>query len=196
MFPNRMDPDRARAASERVISRLRQRANDVATGPRSEAKVGEPMSKLTKGKTERAIQGGLTGSLDPAPRIRIDVPLGTSYKEIKERILRQAYEQAGTQLLAAKALGITPETVSRVLSGRDRRKLARPRVPEAAPVNPASAASGSRANEGSGGTPEQAVANHEKVGRPRDRNDGAIPYDYVDAAMNQLIDKAIDGEPV
>ena len=196
MLPNRMNPDRARAASERVISRLRQRVNGIASDPPSQAKAGEPMGELTKGPRARAIQGGSTGPLNPAPRICIDVPLGTSYKEIKVLILRQAYEHAGTQLLAAKALGITPDTVSRILSGWDRRKLARPQGPEAAPVNPASDSSGPHANEGSGGTPEQPIANHEKVGRPCDRNDGDIPYHYVDAAMNQLIEKAIDGEPV
>ena len=55
-------------------------------------------------------------------RIRIDVPMGTSYRDIKEEILRQAYELAGTHLRAAIALGITPETVSRILRrGRKKR---------------------------------------------------------------------------
>ena len=50
-----------------------------------------------------------------APRIQIDVPLGTPYREIQDSILRQAWELAATQLRAAVALGITPETVSRNL---------------------------------------------------------------------------------
>jgi hypothetical protein len=54
-------------------------------------------------------------SHEASARIRIDVPLGTSYQEIRESIIHQAWELAGTQLRAAVALGITPETVSRML---------------------------------------------------------------------------------
>ena len=67
------------------------------------------------------------GDLAPrAPRIRIDVPLGTPYREIRDSILRQAWELAGTQLRAAIALGITPETVSRTLLGCDIDSIEKP----------------------------------------------------------------------
>jgi hypothetical protein len=57
----------------------------------------------------------------PAPlRIRIDVPLGTPYQEIRDSVLRQAWRLAGTQLRAAIALGIRPETVSRNLRWAER----------------------------------------------------------------------------
>jgi len=55
-----------------------------------------------------------------APRIRIDVPLGTSYAEIHVSVFRQAWQLAGTQLRAAIALGITADTISRVLRRCDR----------------------------------------------------------------------------
>jgi len=55
-----------------------------------------------------------------SPRIRIDVPLGTSYLDIQASVFRQAWQLAGTQLRAALALGITPETISRVLRKCDR----------------------------------------------------------------------------
>ena len=54
-------------------------------------------------------------------RIQIDVPLATSYAEIQEMIYRQAWEKAGTQLRAAFALGITPETISRFLKKREKK---------------------------------------------------------------------------
>lgn len=68
------------------------------------------------------------------PRICIDVPLGTSYLEIRESIFRQAWQIAGTQLRAAVALGITPDTISRVLRRCERLKIGCPKVPEACPV--------------------------------------------------------------
>lgn len=55
-------------------------------------------------------------------RIRIDAPLGTSYQEIRDSVLRQAWQLAGTQLRAAIALGITPETVSRNLRRAERNR--------------------------------------------------------------------------
>ena len=54
-------------------------------------------------------------------RIQIDVPLATSYAEIQEMVYRQAWEKAGTQLKAAFALGITPETISRFLKKREKK---------------------------------------------------------------------------
>ena len=77
----------------------------------------------------------VSGEANPQepPRIRIDVPIGTSYQEIQESIFRQVYELAGTQLRAAIALGITPDTVSRILRRCGRRGIACPKVPEAWP---------------------------------------------------------------
>jgi hypothetical protein len=60
--------------------------------------------------------------------------MGTSYMEIQERIFRQAWQLAGTQLRAAIALGITPETLSRFLRRCDRARISYPRLPEAWPV--------------------------------------------------------------
>jgi hypothetical protein len=54
------------------------------------------------------------------PRIRIDVTLETLYQEIRNSVLRQAWQLAGTQLRAAVALGIRPETVSRNLRRAER----------------------------------------------------------------------------
>jgi hypothetical protein len=64
-------------------------------------------------------------STQTPPHIRIDVPLGTPYLEIRDSILRQAWQLAGTQLRAAIALGITPETVSRNLRRSDRTRSKR-----------------------------------------------------------------------
>jgi DNA-binding transcriptional regulator YdaS (Cro superfamily) len=62
------------------------------------------------------------------PRIRIDVPLGTPYREIRNSILLQAWQLAGTQLRAAIALGIRPETVSRNLRRAERNRAERNRA--------------------------------------------------------------------
>ena len=70
--------------------------------------------------TTRTQPIGKEAAMDPnrssaLPRILIDVPLGTPFQEIRDSIFRQAWELAGTQLRAAIALGITPETISRTL---------------------------------------------------------------------------------
>jgi len=70
---------------------------------------GRPANRVQPAGESTVMHGNL------APRIQIDVPLGTPYREIRDSILRQAWELAGTQLRAAIALGITPETVSRTL---------------------------------------------------------------------------------
>lgn len=73
---------------------------------------GRPHDRAQPARESAVMHGDLAPR---APRIRIDVPLGTPYREIRDSILRQAWELAGTQLRAAIALGITPETVSRTL---------------------------------------------------------------------------------
>jgi hypothetical protein len=65
-------------------------------------------------------------------RIQINVPLGTPWPEIQEMVFRQAWEKAGTQLRAAFALGITPETISRFLKKRE--KLARSEQNQGSPA--------------------------------------------------------------
>lgn len=83
------------------------------------------MSELYFNRSRQGWTPESEGTMQPALRIRIDVPMGTPLREIKELLFRQAYQLAGTQLRAAIALGITPETVSRVLrrakkrTGRD-----------------------------------------------------------------------------
>ena len=95
------------------------------------------------------------------PRIRIDVPMGTSHQEIQESIFHQVYQLAGTQLRAAIALGITPDTVSRVLRRHDRKRIALPQVTEAWPVvavNRVIAALGQGAADGESPTPDRAAS--------------------------------------
>lgn len=70
----------------------------------------------------RAPEGA--GTIHPPLRICINVPMGTPYRDIQELVLRQAYKLMGTQLRAAFALGITPETISRVLRRGEKRRAA------------------------------------------------------------------------
>jgi hypothetical protein len=69
----------------------------------------------------------------PAPRIQVDVPMGTPYQEIQDSIFLQAYRLAGTPLRAAIALGIAPDTVSRVVGRYVGRPVGPLRVPQAWP---------------------------------------------------------------
>ncbi len=106
---------------------------DRASGHRAidgkDSTSGQPLAR------DRANGAESRSSNPPAPpRIRIDVAFGTSYLEIQSSIFRQAWQMAGTQLRAAIALGITPETISRVLRFCDRKGIGCPKVPEAWPV--------------------------------------------------------------
>jgi hypothetical protein len=121
------------------------------------------MSDVFTNRSEPGQEKAASGKSTPQepPRIRIDVPMGTSYQEIQESIFRQAYQLAGTQLRAAIALGITPDTVSRVLRRRDRNRVALPQVPEAWPevaVNRAVGSSGRGAADGENPTPDGAAS--------------------------------------
>ena len=93
---------------------------------------------------------GESPSQEP-PRIRLDVPMGTSYYEIQESIFRQAWQLAGTQLRAAVALGITPDTISRFLRRCDRMRNDRPQAlatsPMALPPKPGHRATASASAE-------------------------------------------------
>ncbi|MGA3323172.1 MAG: hypothetical protein ABSF45_01760 [Terriglobia bacterium] len=146
------------------------RAGAISAAPR-----GKPKGKPLPGdiKTEHLATGTCNGTgsepdrgqgaagestLQKAARIRLDVPMGTSYMKIQENIFRQAWQLAGTQLRAAIALGITPETVSRFLRRCDRARVNYPRVPEAWPavaVNRAIGSSNHRASDGENQTPDQ-----------------------------------------
>jgi hypothetical protein len=98
----------------------------------------EPMAARicngTCSEQDRGTAAGGESMPQEPPRIRIDVPMGTSFYEIQENVFRQAWQLAGTQLRAAVALGITPETLSRFLRRRNRERISSPRVPEAWPV--------------------------------------------------------------
>lgn len=73
-------------------------------------------------------------TLPDSPRIRLDVPLGTPFREIQMMVFRQAWELAGSQFKAAIALGVCPITIWRHLSQYDRDRLIRPLHPEARPM--------------------------------------------------------------
>jgi len=99
-----------------------------ASPPNLRAGGGEDATKIARdGQISRASGD----ACQERPRIRIDVPLGTSYLEIQASIFRQAWQLAGTQLRAAVALGLTPDTISRVLKRCERMGLAGPNLPEA-----------------------------------------------------------------
>jgi hypothetical protein len=98
----------------------------------------EPMAK-SSWNSMRSEQGrgkGASGEGSPQEpaRMRIDVPIGTSYLEIQASIFRQAWQLTGTQLRAAIPLDITPDTISRVLRRCDRLGIGCPKVPEDWPV--------------------------------------------------------------
>jgi hypothetical protein len=91
--------------------------------------------------TERptvGLEGGPSAKVSPTPhRLRLEVPLGTPYREIQEAIFRQACEQAGTQLRAAVALGVHPNTITRILKRAAlRRKERTTFVKDEAPFRP------------------------------------------------------------
>jgi hypothetical protein len=95
----------------------------------------EPVQSPARTSAERSPSG------EPAPsrqaesrQIRVDVRIGVSLAEIEESIVRQVYELEGTQLQAANALGITPDTVSRIMRRSARRRVSPPQVPSAWPV--------------------------------------------------------------
>jgi hypothetical protein len=128
----RMDPSRARLTSDRLLRKLVERLRDAQNCRPPHAQSGESPSTVSRGPRDRPTLPQL-GQPDPpeGPRIRIDVPMGTSYREIQESIFLQVYEHAGTQLQAAIALGVTPETISRVL-----RRLGRRQDPGTSPPDP------------------------------------------------------------
>jgi hypothetical protein len=118
--------------------------SDVFTnraGPILASNRGKPEGQPLPGdtKTEPVAIGSCDNTCSEPDRRQgdvegLDVPMGTSCMEIQESIFRQAWQLAGTQLRAAIALGITPETFSRFLRRCDRARVSYPQVPEAWPV--------------------------------------------------------------
>lgn len=185
MFPNRMDPARAKATSERVLRRLTDpliersidpvmgtsrprtvdseglhRASELAHGaerglnrPTIPAISREPLEVSARTPAERFTSGEPAPSHQAeSPRIRVDIRIGVSFEEIEESIVRQVYELEGTQLRTASALGITPDTVSRIMRRSARRTFFPPQVPKARRVvrisdtDPSIGTSGDRIN--------------------------------------------------
>ncbi len=93
-------------------------------------------------RPERLLAADAQSAPQAPLRICIDVPLGTSYREMQVRIFRQAWELAGTQLRAAFALGVTPDTISRVLRRCDRESERPPRLPSQPLADPSPGAMG------------------------------------------------------
>lgn len=94
------------------------------------------MSDVSKTPSEQGRANVAPGeNMSQAPaRIRIDVPLGTSFQAMQESIFRQTWILTGSQLRAAIALGIRPETISRCLCRAGRIRIASSRVPEPWPA--------------------------------------------------------------
>ena len=104
------------------------------------------------------------------PRIRIDVPMGTSFYEIQEDVFRQAWQLAGTQLRAAVALGITPETLSRFLRRCSRERVCSSRLP----------------------APWPGVAVNQLIGSSRHRVIEPSSSKCAEEQMNRVIDEPVE----
>jgi hypothetical protein len=148
----------------------------------------------TCGKQGREKGAGGEDTPQEPPRIRIDVPIGTSYLEIQASIFRQAWRLTGTQLRAAIALGITPDTISRVLRRCDRG------------INRAIGSSGHRAIDSENEPPGQAISVDRVSGRSAEQDrtdhritgssDQPISRDGVDHRVNPPPNQAILGDRV
>jgi hypothetical protein len=138
----------------------------------------------TRGEQGREKGAGGEDTPQEPPRIRIDVPIGTSYLEIQASIFRQAWRLTGTQLRAAIALGITPDTISRVLRRCDRG------------INRVIGPSGHQALDSENEPPDQAISVGRLTGRLAEQDktdhritgssDQPISRDRVNNAENQL----------
>ena len=133
---NRLDLSRASGAAEFLLRNLAQSAmggqaahRDEQAGPSSseDAEPAGDMGVCRQPKPPAALE---PLSQQPPAWIRVEFRIGTSFREIQENIIRQVYEHVGTQLRTATALGITPDTVSRVLLRSERRVALRFRDPE------------------------------------------------------------------
>jgi hypothetical protein len=163
--------------------------NDVSTNrtlPTSATHRGEPNGKPMRGDGENQPmaaricdgtcsehdRGKAAGESVPQepPWIRIDVPMGTSFYEIQENVFRQAWQLAGTQLRAAVALGITPETLSRFLRRCSRERVCSSRLPATWPV----------------------VAVNQLIGSSRHRVIEPSSSKCADEQMNRVIDEPVE----
>jgi hypothetical protein len=133
-------PDRLIGSSgHRAIDRREQTSDQAIPGDRVVRRPAEQdkTDRWITGSSDQPISSDQVNSAENRSsnqhRIRIDVPMGTSYLEIQASIFRQAWQLAGTQLRAAIALGITPETISRALRACDRKRIGSPRIPKAWP---------------------------------------------------------------
>jgi len=116
----------------RRISEIGNLANDGQGRPGNHAMSQEELDGATRQSANRSSRDDSGPSnQDRTPRIRVQVSIGTSYEEIQESVVRQVYELEGTQFRTAIALGITPETVSRIMRRSDNRTISSPQVPEA-----------------------------------------------------------------
>jgi hypothetical protein len=112
---------------------MRTTTDFVSGGDNGAARLPFPALAVAPGSAKAADGEGLHEPATDARRsglaashIYVDVPLGTPYAEIQAMVFRQAWHLAGTQLRAALALGITPETISRVLRRRGEVKAGGP----------------------------------------------------------------------
>jgi len=122
VYPIPMDAGRAKVLSDRVVRGLRASFPDRQSILQAGNLVNESVNRLTTRPTA-GWNGGPSTNVSPTPHcLRLEVPLGTPFREIQEAIFRQVCEQAGTQLRAAAALGVHPNTVTRILKRAARRR--------------------------------------------------------------------------
>ena len=148
--------------SDVYINRDGQKTAGTLPGPSGPLPAGRaeanplPAGKMYGERSQQAL-GAVASASPEAPRIRIDVPMGTSYMEIQESVFRQAWEKAGTQLGAAIALGITPDALTHFLRHCDRINTGHARVsnawPGAVPVDRLNGPAGRRVGEQQGHRP-------------------------------------------
>ncbi len=115
VYPVPMDPGRAKIVSDRVVRGLRGSFPDRQCLLQAGILANESVNRLTKGTTAGLERGPSANVSLTSHRLRLEVPLGTPFREIQEAIFRQACEQTGTQLRAAAALGVHPNTITRIL---------------------------------------------------------------------------------
>jgi hypothetical protein len=121
--------------------------------------------------------------------------MGTSYFDIQEMIFRQAWQIAGSQLQAAVALGITPETISRFLRRCDRTKVASPKVPEAWPVvRPPEPPPAARREIGRSNDPATGQSGDRQIASNYPSPQQAMSRDRMNRAIGPSGQRAIDSE--
>ena len=117
--------------SEDSTKRSGQPERAEGTDGAGDGAVGNSVRAPKPARTGREGDLGNIAFPPASARLHLDVPLGTTYYEIQEMIFRQAWQLAGTQLRAAVALGITPDTISRFLRRCDRERRGPSKLPAA-----------------------------------------------------------------